>query len=78
MRRPGRPRGARRVLLVGAFVAAVGLLTAAPAGAAELTDAGWWWRLQDGPAPLPAPPTVPPGGLLVQGAPDGATACEPG
>lgn len=42
--------------------------------AAELNDASWWWRGNTGPAPLPRPPTVPEGGLLVAGAPDGATA----
>jgi len=48
---------------------------ALPAGAAALIDAGWWWRLQgDGPLALPAPPTLPEGGLMIQGAPDGAVA----
>jgi hypothetical protein len=42
--------------------------------AAELTDASWWWFGNQGPAPLPAPPTVPDGGLLVAGAADGAKA----
>lgn len=46
------------------------------AGAATLAKAGWWWRLNDPalPVPLPPPPTVPEGGLMVAGAPDGATA----
>jgi hypothetical protein len=47
-----------------------------PAEAAELTKAGWGWRVND-PTPLgtlpPAPP-VPEGALMVGGAPDGATA----
>jgi hypothetical protein len=42
--------------------------------AAELTDASWWWFGNQGPAPIPAPPTVPEGGLLVAGAADGAKA----
>lgn len=51
-------------------------LTPSPADATSLTQAGWWWRVNDGtlPAALPAPPTVPEGGLMVAGAPDGATA----
>lgn len=45
------------------------------AAAATLTQAGWWWRVNDAlvPATIPAP-TVPEGGLMVSGAPDGATA----
>lgn len=60
-------------LLVGAAVLA---LVPTAASAATLTQAGWWWRVHDGalPVPLPAPPTVPEGGLMVAGAPDGATA----
>ena len=46
----------------------------AEGSAAELTDAGWWWFGNQGPAPLPAPPTVPAGGLLVAGSADGAKA----
>lgn len=34
----------------------------------RLEDAGWWWIFQDGPMELPAPETVPEGGLMVQGA----------
>jgi hypothetical protein len=42
--------------------------------AAQLTDASWWWRGNMGPAPLPAPATVPADGLYVAGTPDGASA----
>lgn len=59
------------------LIAAV-LLPALPgrADAASLTKAGWWWRVNDGSLPTtpPPPPTVPEGGLMVAGAPDGATA----
>src|SRR5688572_4722955 len=63
-------------VLVALTAVVVGVLAPTNvAGAAELVDAGWWWRLQaDGRAPIPAPPNVPPGGLMVQGAPDGASA----
>lgn len=59
-------------LLVAAAVVA---LVPGPADAAALTQAGWWWRVNDAllPATIPAP-LVPEGGLLVAGAPDGATA----
>ena len=64
-----------RLVAVALAAVVVGVLAPTTAGAAELVDAGWWWRLQaDGPAPVPAPPNVPPGGLMVQGAPDGASA----
>lgn len=57
--------------VVGAL--AVGVAPAA--AAADLIDAGWWWRPQSGQlVPLPPPPGVPEGGLFVQGAVDGATA----
>jgi hypothetical protein len=60
-------------LLLGAT-----LLGLAPssAQATALTQTGWWWRVNDPlvPATVPAPPTVPEGGLMVAGAPDGATA----
>jgi hypothetical protein len=60
-------------LLVGAALLA---LVPTSAQATTLTQAGWWWRANDGelPATLPAPPNVPEGGLMVAGAPDGATA----
>lgn len=55
-----------------------GLLLVLPsrADASTLAKAGWWWRVNDGslPATPPPPPTVPDGGLMVAGAPDGATA----
>ena len=42
---------------------------------ASVDDSGWWWRAQTNPGLLlPAPPTVAPGQLLVQGAPDQAAA----
>lgn len=60
-------------LLVGAALLA---LAPSSAQATTLTQTGWWWRVSDPlvPATVPAPPTVPEGGLLVAGAPDGATA----
>jgi len=60
-------------LLAGAAVLA---LLPTRVDATTLAQAGWWWRVNDGalPAALPAPPTVPEGGLMVAGAPDGATA----
>lgn len=70
-------RLARRAAGLALLTAAVSIL-ALPGGAdaTELTQVGWWWRVEDGslPATLPAPPTVPEGGLMVAGAPDGATA----
>jgi hypothetical protein len=43
--------------------------------AASLDDAGWWWRAQANPSvPLPPPPNVAKGQLLVQSSPEGATA----
>jgi hypothetical protein len=63
----------RALCAVVALVASSWVL-GADGDAAELTDASWWWFGNQGPAPLPAPPTVPPGGLLVAGAADGAKA----
>lgn len=70
-----------RVAVAGAVVAGTWWLTGGSADTAELTDASWWYRANAtlpavgaSPAPVPAPPTVPEGGLLVAGAPDGATA----
>ena len=62
---------ATATLLLGATVSAF----PATASAATLTQAGWWWRVNDPlvPATIPAP-TVPEGSLMVGGAPDGATA----
>jgi hypothetical protein len=67
-----------RAALGGALLLGAALLGLAPssAQATELTQTGWWWRVNDPlvPATVPAPPTVPEGGLVVAGAPDGATA----
>lgn len=50
-------------------------LVPATATATTLTQTGWWWRVNDALAPAAVPaPTVPEGGLMVAGAPDGATA----
>jgi hypothetical protein len=70
--RRGRAALGATLLIVAAAVA----LLPSGAGAATLAEAGWWWRVNDGalPAALPAPPNVPEGGLMVAGAPDGATA----
>jgi len=62
---------------VAGLVAALALVMTSPvADAATLAKAGWWWRLNDPtlPVPPPPPPTVPEGGLMVAGSPDGATA----
>ncbi|MGQ0831288.1 MAG: hypothetical protein ACT4OV_06380 [Microthrixaceae bacterium] len=69
-------RARRRVGSALLAVAAVVALAPVGADAGTLARAGWWWRANDGstPATLPAPPTVPEGGLMVAGAPDGATA----
>ena len=73
MRRP------RRVALGCALLVGAAVLALAPsaAQATTLTQTGWWWRVNDPVLPgatVPAPPTVPEGGLMVAGAPDGATA----
>lgn len=69
-----RARMALGAVLLGAAV----LLAVAPRSAdgAALTQTGWWWRVNDAAlvATVPAPPTVPEGGFMVAGAPDGATA----
>ncbi len=69
--RPARASFGAALLLAAAAVA----LVPAHADAATLTQAGWWWRVNDAvlPATVPAP-LVPEGGLMVAGAPDGATA----
>jgi len=70
----------RRVRVVsGALLLAVAAMLALGARGAEgatLTQVGWWWRANDAAlgGSVPAPPTVPEGGLVVAGAPDGATA----
>ena len=59
-------------MLLGAAALA---LVPNPADAATLTQAGWWWRVNDALIPATIPqPLVPEGGLMVAGAPDGATA----
>jgi hypothetical protein len=57
-------------------VGAALLLAPSYASAASLDAAGWWWRPQTSalPVPLPAPPTVAKGQLLVEGQPQGANA----
>lgn len=65
--------------ITGAVLIASGLTLGSGAGLADattLTQAGWWWRVNDPalPATVPAPPTVPEGGLMVAGSIDGATA----
>jgi hypothetical protein len=62
---------------VGLVVAgsALGLDPVTAAGGASVTDSGWWWRLRPSPdVPVPPPPNVDEGQLLVQGAPEGALA----
>lgn len=67
-----------RLALGAALVATAAVVGLLPSGAdaATLAQVGWWWRVNDGalPATIPAPPSVPKGGLYVAGAPDGATA----
>jgi hypothetical protein len=58
----------RRAGVVAVVLGAVLLAFAGRVGAATLGGTGWWWRL---PA---AAPSSEPGGLVVAGAPDGATA----
>jgi ABC-type branched-subunit amino acid transport system ATPase component len=65
----------RRLPLVLAGTAVLASVAAAsPAAAADVDDAGWWWRVQDAPVAVPAPPTVPEDGLMVQGTPTGPSA----
>ncbi|MEX2293379.1 MAG: hypothetical protein WD691_06280 [Acidimicrobiales bacterium] len=64
--------GAGIALLIAGVVLA---LVPLDAHAAELAKSGWWWRVNDGTVPVLLPtPNVPDGGLMVAGAPDGATA----
>ena len=72
---------ARRLLgLLLVVLGACGLAFSGPAaagsGSTTIDDVGWWWRVQQGPPlpPVPAPPTVPGDGIMVSGAPEGATA----
>lgn len=77
-------RNSARCLGLGLVALALLLLgtagTAGTAGAdgppAQLTAKGWWWQAQADqlPAPLPAPPNVAAGQLLVQGDPTGYSA----
>lgn len=66
------------LLVAGALMVVGSSLSLDPARASSATsidDSGWWWKLQTNPdVLLPGPPTVAAGQLLVQGAPDGATA----
>jgi hypothetical protein len=65
-------------LLAAVLVLTGGALAAGPtvAGAsATIGDSGWWWRAQaSSTVTVPPPPVVPEGGVMVQGAPDGAAA----
>lgn len=71
--RAGPDRGRRAVAaVVGAGV--VVLAIASTAGAEAPARQGWWSRLSTGSVTAPPPPDVPADGLLVQGAPDGASA----
>lgn len=68
-----------RRLLVSLCAVAVGLVLIAPSVGAEATtrvaDSGWWWKAQTGAlTPLPAPPGVEEGQLVVQSTPDGPQA----
>jgi hypothetical protein len=75
LRRP--PAMRRRAALLALSLTLVTFGAGGPAGAedARLADAGWWWRAQTSVGVgLLAPPTVQPGQLLVQGAPDGPVA----
>ena len=58
-----------------AAVVVTALAVPAPALAEAPIAHGWWWRAQPGVlVPVPAPPQAPPGGLYVEGAPDGPSA----
>jgi hypothetical protein len=81
LRRPPTRRGPltlrRRAALLAVSLTLVTFGAGGPAGAedARVADAGWWWRAQTSVGVgLLAPPTVQPGQLLVQGAPDGPAA----
>src|SRR5439155_14512834 len=70
------PRGLMKAGRVLVAAAALILLEPGAVRAADLRAAGWWWQVKSGAlaaAPLTSP-DVPDGGLLVAGAPDGATA----
>src|SRR5205814_2111985 len=63
-----------RVACAAAVLLSAWCLAGGRGSTADLHEVSWWWRGNTGPAPVPPPPTVPQGGLLVAGAPDGATA----
>jgi hypothetical protein len=66
-----------RRVAIALMALGAGLLLAPPdASAASLDAAGWWWRPQTSalPVPLPPPPNVAKGQLLVEGLPQGANA----
>lgn len=74
-------RNLARFLALGLTACAMALLAGAGAAnadgpPAQLTAKGWWWEAQADqlPAPLPPPPTVSAGQLLVQGDPTGSSA----
>lgn len=60
--------------MLGGLVAAG--VPALAGSAQRIDDAGWWWRVKQGPlvGVAPAPPTTTAGQLMVEGAPDGAAA----
>lgn len=70
---------AHRRLLASLCAVVVGVVLLAPPVGAEaanrVADSGWWWRAQTGAlTPLPAPPGVEEGQLVVQSTPDGPQA----
>ncbi|HVE91191.1 MAG TPA: hypothetical protein VNE62_02670 [Actinomycetota bacterium] len=55
----------RRIALAGAALWLAAVSAAPPATALEPDAYGWWWKVQQGPVPVPAPPAVPADGLYV-------------